>query len=355
MTSHIHQSRYKVALPNCVRKVDIRTHEGVEAILKESDFSREYVAATLQDALEIRAKEELDQEDKICLSQVYTLMHYLSMNSDKDSNLLMEGIRESDIRLWFEIAIDEIKKLSAKPSWILTGILDDYEESVLHPCVTLCCHPVPVKIAFEAEFFHALANFIRARKGGTSLPSPLVCTSINAMVFWSFTVATKKPFDPKWSDEQYFDTLEECGMLEQFLRCVTVPQFPESDTLMTRLLNSIASCPNLLRTKFQEGMPCRDTLQALVDGKDGSKTERAVVMAILHGILGLVERITPIDENDLVKSQCGHCRESSTSQEFQRSLLLCSRCRHARYCSKECQRANWKEHKKICVPAATSK
>ena len=31
-----------------------------------------------------------------------------------------------------------------------------------------------------------------------------------------------------------------------------------------------------------------------------------------------------------------------------RDLKVCSRCRRARYCSVECQRSDWKQHKSIC-------
>ena len=33
--------------------------------------------------------------------------------------------------------------------------------------------------------------------------------------------------------------------------------------------------------------------------------------------------------------------------------LVCERCRCRRYCSRECQKTDWKEHKKHCVPAAS--
>jgi len=41
---------------------------------------------------------------------------------------------------------------------------------------------------------------------------------------------------------------------------------------------------------------------------------------------------------------CSNCGKHWTR------LLICSVCKFARYCSKECQKENWKEHKKVCRP-----
>ena len=43
--------------------------------------------------------------------------------------------------------------------------------------------------------------------------------------------------------------------------------------------------------------------------------------------------------------QCGYCR-SADSKEHRH--LKCARCKGVAYCSKECQRADWKMHRKIC-------
>lgn len=45
--------------------------------------------------------------------------------------------------------------------------------------------------------------------------------------------------------------------------------------------------------------------------------------------------------------QCDHC---AVYPRQQGTLKICSRCRMAKYCSQECQRAAWKQHKKLCHP-----
>ncbi|GMH98801.1 hypothetical protein TrVE_jg8876 [Triparma verrucosa] len=45
---------------------------------------------------------------------------------------------------------------------------------------------------------------------------------------------------------------------------------------------------------------------------------------------------------------CEHCRRMK--DDSVRKLLTCSRCQVAKYCSRECQKANWKAHKLTCLP-----
>ncbi|KAJ7481653.1 hypothetical protein FB451DRAFT_133796 [Mycena latifolia] len=44
--------------------------------------------------------------------------------------------------------------------------------------------------------------------------------------------------------------------------------------------------------------------------------------------------------------QCAKC-----SKEDDETLQRCSRCKNTIYCSVDCQRADWKSHKPLCVPA----
>ena len=48
------------------------------------------------------------------------------------------------------------------------------------------------------------------------------------------------------------------------------------------------------------------------------------------------------------KSTCDACAQNAAG------LRMCSRCKLASYCSRECQVAHWKEHKRVCQPAASS-
>ena len=49
--------------------------------------------------------------------------------------------------------------------------------------------------------------------------------------------------------------------------------------------------------------------------------------------------------SDLFKNRCSHCRKPKEPEE---KLLCCGGCRQTNYCSVECQKAAWSEHKTCC-------
>lgn len=56
-----------------------------------------------------------------------------------------------------------------------------------------------------------------------------------------------------------------------------------------------------------------------------------------------------VDEADMISTGIEKCRYcSNTTGEEGKTLLRCTRCRFAMYCSRECQKADWKAHKILC-------
>lgn len=51
---------------------------------------------------------------------------------------------------------------------------------------------------------------------------------------------------------------------------------------------------------------------------------------------------------------CRYCNKADLSEEFQASLMRCSRCLTVFYCSKECQQKDWRAHEKRCKPGSKS-
>lgn len=80
-----------------------------------------------------------------------------------------------------------------------------------------------------------------------------------------------------------------------------------------------------------------------------------------------VEKMVSIDDLEKVKKvkdqevksgnkgiqKCGNCER--TKHVNGEELAFCSRCRKVKYCSKECQKAAWNVHKKVCVKAEEAK
>ena len=49
-----------------------------------------------------------------------------------------------------------------------------------------------------------------------------------------------------------------------------------------------------------------------------------------------------------MKICCNYNKQGATAGP-QKSLMVCSNCKKAYYCSRECQREDWKSHKHYCI------
>lgn len=110
----------------------------------------------------------------------------------------------------------------------------------------------------------------------------------------------------------------------------------------------------LLSAGSQQQQPCPAVVM----------TDELTALAPLQALLqpsGLPVRYypPPTPEEELciqAVGGCANCHIDDRSLRLQRQglgegeggLRLCQRCRKAQYCSRACQKAHWKQHKKVC-------
>ncbi|KAI0060082.1 hypothetical protein BV25DRAFT_1828173 [Artomyces pyxidatus] len=75
------------------------------------------------------------------------------------------------------------------------------------------------------------------------------------------------------------------------------------------------------------------------------------VLEAIGGLTWLEERRNTARADERQAKQCRNCG----IREPQKTLFRCAQCQHIYYCSKECQKANWKMHKESCKETAQSR
>ena len=82
-------------------------------------------------------------------------------------------------------------------------------------------------------------------------------------------------------------------------------------------------------------------LSSLMGGESGGESS------------GPSQRQGESDVKESVSEACAGCKKSQS--EFTVPLKRCAKCQTQRYCSRDCQKADWKVHKKICGPNQQNK
>mmetsp|Transcript_32109 Transcript_32109/g.78018 ORF Transcript_32109/g.78018 Transcript_32109/m.78018 type:complete len:759 (-) Transcript_32109:2558-4834(-) len=339
-----------VTLPDG-RTVDLDTAEATNAILQQEGYKGMFTdpVKKIKKIRKKKAGQRLNQFQKNQLLALHKFMD--SFPAKSDPGLFRGSIAESEIKCWLDYTIGEIKRFTKMKDWIQNGDLEDHDEVVLNPCVTMFTHPVPVALVFESDFFEALADFVKARKNssGRGMPTKRLCALITAIICEAFVSCTTR-CDTNWLPEIAFKLFEKCGVLEQYIRCITPPQPPDC-LRAQQMLIPLQSCPGFLKKKFKKGEPCGDTLQAILDGNDGSPEKAPEIIQRLEWISRSVNAMKSRAETGIDSlGACGNCGNMDRSDGFQKALMRCTRCKSIHYCSKECQRADWKQHKKVCKP-----
>lgn len=331
-----------VALPDGSSFVDIKTTEGANAFL-EGLSSHGFFTSKLEEIRKLRKKEsnnkQLNAHDEMKLDELYEFIVDISRCADQET--FQAKILESEIHDWLDYIIVEIESFTKRKNWIHSGVLLPGDLNVLKFFRNaIGNYVVPIDLIFESTFLQVLANFIEARKGnGRALPCEYVCDIIFSMVSCILELAIDRK---GWTTEKTFKKFESSGILQQLLRCSTVPAIgPGLDNFFVLL----GCCTRLVTRKFKIGEPCGDTLKAILDGRDGSTNIQPEIRWKLQGIARLVEYMDLTDYKASLVAKCISCSKTGT---LEAPLLCCSRCRVVWYCSRECQRAHWKIHKVYC-------
>jgi hypothetical protein len=344
------------------RNVDVCTREGADIFLQTNPGENNFFTSNIGDASRIRQKIRtsggvLSAAEKQRLTITYFTADSLARYSSPE---LFAKIPRDELECWIDHVMMELSEKIKDPSWTRTGILEEHDTFILNPCISMFMHSFPVLLAFEKGFFKVLSDFVASRKAPllpcADLADTICLICSNAVISAIFN--TKNP----WTSDKAFKKLESCGMLAQFIRCSTIPQQQPDAIGVLKCYEELIKCPALIKKKFKKGQPCGDVVGAILNGTDGHKTKREKIMKHLEIIASFADIMQPRkhvagEDKMLGKALkiCRNCNKSDRSAEFQLTLLKsCSRCQITFYCSKECQKADWKAHKPICLPVSKS-
>jgi hypothetical protein len=233
---------------------------------------------------------------------------------------------------------DTLKALSTDRNWLRSGTVSMRHEQLLKTVASFSRHPSLLKTLLSEEGMEVVAKFYASRKMNDT-PSRSVAPLILRFVNNALSVLQQGGV----SDENEFGILEKSGLLGQFIRCVPVD--PECSAPVVTCLQA---CVQLVKKKLKSGIPTGDIFDAVIAGEDGPIKEKAKADLVRLQSLARLSN----DESLWIKG-CHHCEKVETLLDGAK-LMKCQGCKAVYYCSKECQVADWKKHKKWCKTVSCS-
>jgi hypothetical protein len=270
-----------------------------------------------------------DQE----LTFAYMVMRTIIAHASPEKTA--SGIPEAELRTFIEHSRDTLKTLSTDRYWVRSGTLKSCHGLFLRTIASFSRNPSFVKIFLSNEGMEAVAKFYASGKKNDT-PSRSIAELIVVLVGNALYFLQEEGV----SDEKGFDILERTGLLGQFIRYI--PLDPERSA---GIVTSLQRCLQLIKKKLKSGTPTGDILDAVIAGKDGPINEK--VKADLARLQSLARLSNDNYDNNKCEDlkMCLHCEKTET--QIDNALLMkCQRCKAAYYCSKDCQVADWKNHKK---------
>jgi hypothetical protein len=312
---------HTVVLPNG-RNVVLASKEGADEFV--DTFGADFISTNLTAA---------DSQE---LAYAYAIMVTFAKNASPEK--IVSGIPESELRTFIEHTQDTLRTASSDRNWLRSGTVSVGYQTLLQAVAVFSGHPSFLVLFLSNEGMEAVAKFYASRKKNET-PNHRVAKSILLLAANILRVLAQDGA----SFEKVLGTMEKAGLLGQLIRCVPVdPEFSSP------IVNCLQTCLQLVKKKLKSGTRTGDILDAVMAGKDGPINEKA--KSALSRLQSLARLSNSNDSNDykrVMLNKCNHCDKFETLMNSAK-LMKCKRCKATYYCSKECQVADWKSHKKTC-------
>jgi hypothetical protein len=310
----------QVLFPNG-RNVELRSKEGADEFV--DTVGTNFISMNLTAA---------DNQE---LTPVYALILAVAKNASPEK--IASGIPESEIRTFIEHMRNMLATISTDRNWLRSGTVSICHERMLQVVTHFVSHPWFLKTFISNDGMEAIGKFYASRKKNDA-PNRSVAQSILTLVNNSFIVLTREGL----SYEKGFGIIEKTGLLGQFIRCVPVDPECAAD-----VLTPLQKCLQLVKKKLKSGTRTGDILDAVIAGNDGPINEKAKSsLTRLQSLARLSNDNDYCDNQNATPKICRHCDKMETLGGAK--LMKCQRCKVIYYCSKQCQIADWKKHKKSC-------
>jgi hypothetical protein len=343
------------------QNVNLCTNEGASAFFH---YSPRFVSTWTDQAKEIIASDIIGHASRRSSRGFSNLVVLYQMLGIMAESLTPEQI-STLAQDQFQCLVDFIKMrfttVSGTTMWRSSGILTKSDQELLDTVVPWLRHPMFVKLMLNSDGLTVIASLVaRDEQGKPTMPDPEVTETILMITNNCFLTMEGMSESAQASKKDMLMDLERTGLLAQTLRCLTAPVQHGSIVKYLKVLDSIEQDTRLLKKKFTSGKKTGDILEGLLSGKDGWKGRRANphherVMKRLVALNKLAimtnQKSWKPEENTELGRLCRHCAKTGLelkNEDAEKRLLACGKCKCTYYCSRDCQKADWKDHKKTC-------
>jgi hypothetical protein len=305
--------------------------EGIAQVACSKEGADEFVDTVGTDFISTNLTSANDEE----LNLAYKLMIAVAENVSPE--MIASGIPESELRIFIEHTLKILfKTLFADRNWLRSGAVSQCHEMLLQTVASFSQHPSFLKIFLSSTGMEAAAKFYASRKKKNT-PSRGAAQLIVFLVNNSLCAFIQEGL----REEKVFGILEKTCLLRQSNRCVPV-DLERSAATVTTIVTGLQPCLQLVKKKFKSGTPTGDILAAEVAGEDGPINVKA------RSTLARLQSLARLSNNKCTDLKvCHHC-DTLETQMGSVKLMKCQSCKVAYCCSKNCQIADWKIHKKRC-------